>query len=209
MIAALACVVAALPMLQGDSGPGALSRPTIVPRLFVVAILLSLPAGLAAIAAYHASRPLLIVAGVLCLLQSFVAFSGVTLGFVIPAILLIALGLERRAIGPSRNARRRDWLAGVVVASLGIAAWIAPFATTETVCWLARPGPDGRPVYTRIPPSDTMSLGLGDLGGGCDGGSFTIEGLMVGGVLEIGAVAMAGLAAGTGNRRRSEDAAPA
>lgn len=209
MIAVLAGVIAALPTIQGMNGPGDFSGPAIVPRPVVLAILLGLPAALAAIAALHASRPLLIAAGALCLLQSFVSFGGVTLGFVIPAVLLIALGLERGTGGPARGMRRREWVAGLLVMALGVAAWIAPFARTETVCWVARSGPDGSLVYTQVPESDTMTLGLNDLAGGCDGGAFTIEGLLLGGVLAIGAVAMAGLAARTGDTSRTADAAPA
>lgn len=137
-----------------------------------------------------------IAAGVLCLLQSVVgAFSGVTLGFVIPGIVLVAMGLERAPTASPRPTRRRARAAGVLVVGLGIAAWIIPFATSETVCWIARAGPDGNPVYTRIADTDTISVGVGDLAGGCDGGTFTLQGLMVGGVLATGALAMAALAA--------------
>jgi hypothetical protein len=194
-IAVLAAAVAALPSLQ--AGAGELSGPAIVPRPIIIAMLLGLPAGVAAIAALRASRPMFIVAGVICLLQSLVAFSGVTLGFVVPGILLVALGLERAPAESPRPIRRREWLAAVLVVGLGIAAWIAPFATGETVCWTARAGPDGNPVYTRIPQSETLTVELGEIASGCDGGAFTLEGLMLGGVLWIGALAVAGLGAGT------------
>ena len=196
MIGGLAITIAALPLIQAAGWSGSLGGPAIIPRPVVIATLLGLPAGVAAIAALRESRPMFIAAGVVCLLQSVVAFSGVTLGFVIPGILLVAVGLERL---PTTSARptggRRAWVAGVLVVSLAIAAWIVPFATSETVCWIARAGPDGNPVYTRIPESNTLTVGVGDLASGCDGGTFTLEGLMVGGVLAIGALAMAALAA--------------
>lgn len=199
IVAGLAVAIAALPLFQGANGPGSIGGPAIVPRPIIIATLLALPAGVAAVAALRASRPMFIAAGVLCLLQSIVgAFSGVTLGFVIPGILLVALGLERTPMASPSRTTRRAWLAGVLVVGLGIAAWIVPFATSETVCWIARAGPDGSPVYTLIANSDTISLGLGDLGGGCDGGTFTLQGLMLAGVLAIGALAMAGLGAGIG-----------
>lgn len=195
MIGGLAITIAALPLIQAGGWSGSLGGPAIIPRPVVIATLLGLPAGVAAIAALRESRPMFIAAGVVCLLQSIIAF-GVTLGFVIPGILLVALGLERLPTTSARSTGgRRAWVAGVLVVSLAIAAWIVPFATSETVCWIARAGPDGNPVYTRIPESNTLTVGVGDLASGCDGGTFTLEGLMVGGVLAIGALAMAALAA--------------
>ena len=81
----------------------------------VIGLLLAMPAGLALIAALRGSRPMFVAAGVLCVLQSIVgAFSGVTLGFLIPGILLIALGLERPSTDSPRPTRRREWLAAVL-----------------------------------------------------------------------------------------------
>lgn len=196
MIGGLAIAIAALPFFQAAGSSGSLGGPAIVPRPFVIATLLGLPAGVATIAAVRASRPMFIAAGVICLLQSIVALSGVTLGFVIPGILLVAVGLERSSptsVAPTGG--RQAWVAGVLVVSLAIAAWIVPFATSETVCWVARSGPDGNPVYTRVANNSTLVVGVGELASGCDGGTFTLDGLMVGGVLAIGAIAMAALAA--------------
>jgi hypothetical protein len=207
VIAALAVGIALYPLIQ-PGGSGELGWPGIVPRPVVIAALLGLPASLAAIAAFRGSRPIFIAAGVLCLLQSIVGvLSGVTLGFVIPGILLVAIGLERSPIGSPRT-RARAWVASVLVVGLGIAAWVAPFATSETVCWIAQRGSDGSPVYTRIPETDTLGVGTGDLASGCDGGSYTFEGLMLAGVLGIGALALAGLAAGSADRPRDPESAP-
>ncbi|MEA2577494.1 MAG: hypothetical protein QOD78_1082 [Chloroflexota bacterium] len=203
-IAALAALIAALPLIQEGYGSGELSGPEIVPRPVVIALLLALPAALAAVAAARGSRPIFIAAGVLCLLQSFVSFGGATFGFLIPAILLIVIGVEG---GSTTRTPRRALLAGVLVIGLGFAAWIVPLATGETVCWIARPGPEGKPIYTIIPNTDTLTSGPGDLGSGCGGGTFTLQGLMLGGVLWIGAVAVAGLA--TGSAPKAEDQDPA
>jgi hypothetical protein len=196
-VAALAIVVAAFPLIQeGGSGPP--DGPAIVPRPIVIGLLLALPAALAAIAAFRGSRPILIAAGVLCLLQSLVgAFSGVTLGFLVPGILLLSIGLVEGSNEPPQRTQGREWLAAVLVVGLGIAAWVAPFALSETVCWIARSGPDGNLVYTIIQDTGSVTLGLDDLASGCDGGSFTLQGLMLAGVLAIGALAMAGLSRGS------------
>lgn len=199
-IGVLAVAIAAIPLIQAG-GSRELEGPALVPRPIVIAILLGLPAGLAAIAASRDSRPMFIGAGVVCLLQSIVgALSGVTFVFLIPAVLLIGLGLEETQDPWSKVTRRRAWVGGTLVVAMGIAAWIMLFATSETVCWIARAGIDGTPVYTRIPVSDTMSLGPGDVAGGCVGGTFTMQGLLVGAVLAIGALAMAGLTAGIATR---------
>ena len=189
----LAAGVAAIPLIQGPNGAGELTGPALVPRPVVIALLLGMPAVLAVLGAYHRTRLLLFAAGVLCALQSIVAFSGVTLVFLLPGILLIGAGLEPMG-STSLWPGRRGWVAVVLVISLGIGAWVVPFVTSETVCWVARPGPVGQPIYTRIPVSDTLHVGIGEIGSGCAGGTFTLEGLLVGGVLGIGALAMAGLA---------------
>lgn len=200
-IAALAVVVAALPLIQ-EGGSGELDGPAIAPRPIVIGLLLAVPAALAALAAFRGSRPIFVAAGVLCLLQSIVgAFSGVTLGFLIPGILLISIGLDRASNDSPRQPRRREWLAALFVVGLGIAAWVVPFALSETVCWIARSGADGNPVYTIIPNTDTLTVGLGDIASGC-GGTFTFQGLMLAGVLGVGALAMAGLSGGSSHDAR-------
>ena len=159
-----------------------------------MAFLLGLPAVLAATAAIRGSRAIFVAAGVLCLFQSFIAFSGITFGFLIPGFVLIGLGLSRAPNEDAAPVPRREAIAGLLVVALGIAAWLVPFATSETVCWIAKAGPDGDPVYRLIPDTGTISLQLDEIAGGCDGGAFTLQGLMVAGVLALGALAMAGLA---------------
>lgn len=193
-IAVLAIAIAAFPLIQDANGPGTLDGPSIVPRPIVLAGLLGLPAVLAVIAAIRGSRAIFVAAGVLCLFQSFIAFSGITLGFVIPGLVLIGLGLSRSQTELVTPLRRRESVAGLLVVAFGIAAWLVPFATSETVCWTARAGPDGHPVYTLIPDTGTISLQLDQIAGGCDGGAFTLQGLMVAAVLAVGALVMAWLA---------------
>lgn len=191
-ILVLAVVIAALPTIQDSTEPGGGDALSIVPRPVVIGFLLALPAIIGAIASLRGRRPLFIAAGALCLFQSFVAFSGVTLGFVLPALILISLGLRR---SPSDSGgRSRERVAGVLVLGLGVAAWIVPFALSETVCWIARTGPDGAAVYERVPLTDTITLGPGMIAGGCDGGSLTPDGVAIGAILAVGAVGIAWLA---------------
>ena len=184
-MAVLAGAVAALPLIQGVEGPG-VDGPSLVPRPLVIGSLLAMPAVLGAIATIRGSGPLFIAAGVLGLFQSFIAFSGVTLGFVVPAIILISLGLRR--LPADMHGRFRERIGGALVVGLGITAWIVLFMLSETVCWIARSRPDGSVAYERVPLTDTITLGPGMVAGGCDGGSFTPEGLTVAAILAIGAV---------------------
>jgi hypothetical protein len=191
IIAGYAVVVAAISAAatSGDLGP-----PEVAPTPVRLAAMFLLPAVIGAIGAIRRSRPLLIAAGVLCLAQSFVAFSGVTIPFIVPAILLLAIGAGGG--GRSENPVRQR-VGGVAVVILGLAMWVAPYALAETTCWVARPGPDGSVVYTSIPVTDTVTLAPTDLGSGCDGGTITLQGAALGAVFGIGAVAIALLASTT------------
>jgi phosphotransferase system glucose/maltose/N-acetylglucosamine-specific IIC component len=117
---------------------------------------------------------------------------------VVPAILLIALGVG----GRGTTAPRRAVIGALAVVILGIGAWIVPFALSETSCWIARSGLGGTIVYSQVSASDTSTLGPGDLASGCDGGSFTLQGVGLAAVLGIGAAAMAVLAATDSPRTR-------
>jgi hypothetical protein len=176
--------------------------PATVLRSVTLFGLFLLPAVIAAIGAIRRSRPVLVAAGVLALGQSFIAFSGVTIPFVVPAVLLIALG----ASGSGAVAPRRAVIGAIAVIALGVGAWVVPLALTETSCWVARTGPDGSIVYAQTQVSDTSTLGPGDLASGCDGGSFTLQGVGLAAVLGIGAAGMAVLAATEPPRtRRASD----
>jgi hypothetical protein len=164
----------------------------VVPRPILLGVVLMLPAAIAFIGAVRRSRPILAAAGTLCFAQSFIAFSGVTMPFVVPAILLIALAGEGPGTGGTSSGR--VVIGGALVVVLGVATWIGPFALTETRCWVSRIGPDGTVVYTDAPVSDSVTLTPDDVGGGCDGGALTVQGIGLAAVFGVGAVATATLA---------------
>jgi hypothetical protein len=193
-MAGLAVMIAVLPLVWAPQGPPELAAPTLVPRPVVTAIFLSVPAAVAGIAVICRSPLMLVVGGLLAFLQSFVAFSGVTLGFLLPALLLIVLGVREGGSpgGPRPSLRQR--VTGVLVIGFAVAAWFAVIGTSETVCWVAHLGPDGTPIYRLIPLTDTISVAPSEIGGGCDSGVPTAAGLLTGGVLLLGALALAWLA---------------
>lgn len=201
IIAGYAVFVAAVSAgLIGDLVGDDLGPPELVPRPILLGGLLLVPAFIAVIGALRRSHPILIAAGVLCLAQSFVSFAGVSLPFLVPAFLLLVLG----ASGASANVPRRAILGGVLVIVLGFAAWVAPFALTETSCWVARAGADGTLIYAPIPVPAGADFGAGggqgelgvrpdEIGTGCDGGTLTVQGAALAAVFGIGAVAVAAL----------------
>ena len=205
IIAGYALVIAAFSAgLVGDLGSDGFGPPEIVPRAIFLGALLLLPAAVAVIGAVRRSPPILIAAGVLCLAQSFVSFSGVSIPFVVPAFLLLALGVG----AGSAEVPRCAMVVGVLVIVLGFAAWVAPFAMAETSCWVARAGADGTVIYSSIPipagadvgeGSGEVELGLEptDIGSGCDGGSLTVQGAVLAAIFGIGAVAVAWLVSTT------------
>ncbi len=185
---------------RASSSQGALefAPPQVVSRPMILVGLCMVPAVIAAIGAFRRSHLLLIAAGTLAIFpQSVIAFSGITLPFLVPAFLLLALGAE----GRDTRLSGRALLGGLLVIVLGVAAWVAPFALTETACWVARQASDGTVVYSPIPVSDTLTVSSGEIASGCDGGTLTMQGLALGAVFGIGSVSMAVLVSGVPPRR--------
>jgi len=186
LIAAYGLFVAVLPlMLYNDPRP-----PWWIYRPVALFLLFSVPAAIAAIGAIWSRRSLLVTAGVICVIQSYVAFSGVTIGFLIPGIVLMVLGGGGRWSGKTHETRTA-LVAAIAVIALTIGAWVATFGLTEEVCWTSMANPDGSMTYERVPASDTMTVVPGHAASGCDGGTLTVEGLGLGAVLAIGAIAIA------------------
>jgi hypothetical protein len=179
--------------ISANANAEELGPPEIVPAPIRLAALLLLPAVIAAIGALRRSRPLLCAAGVLCLGQSFVAFSGVTIPFVVPALVLLALGM--RADGTL--VPRRATVGGVLVVLLGFAMWLALFATTEATCWVAETASNGEIIYRHVPVTETQTLGPTEVAAGCDGGAVTLQGIALAAIFWIGAVAIAAFASST------------
>jgi len=140
---------------------------------------------------------LLTTAGILCIGQSIVAFSGVAIPFVIPGIVLLPLG--SRAPG---RVGRRSVAFGATIVGLVIASWVAGLGMTETRCWTATRGPDGTLVYADAPDLEANpETGEGGtaldgitIAEGCDGGVLTASGAVVGIALLGAAGALAAVA---------------
>lgn len=86
------CALALAAIAAGASG--AFSPPEEVPRPLVLALLFATPAAIGAIGAVSGRRVLLLAAGTLCLFQSVLAFSGVTLIFLVPSVVFFYAALK-------------------------------------------------------------------------------------------------------------------
>jgi hypothetical protein len=190
MIVTYGVFVAVLPLLiyHEPRPPWSIYRPV------ALIVLFSIPATVAVIGVLRSRRSLILSAGIVCLLQSVVAFSGVTFGFAIPGILLLALAGRARRSQASRETRVSA-LAAIGVVALTLGAWVATLGLTEEVCWTSTTNPDQSLAYERVPITSTLTVGPGHAASGCDSGELTLEGMGVGAALAIGVVAMASASA--------------
>ena len=194
IIVAYGLFVAILPLIlySDPRPPWWIDRPIALFSLFAV------PAVVAAVGVWRDVRSLLVAAGIMCLLQAYIAFSGVTLGFAIPAIALLwAAGAAAGAAAGSPDARpprRTAWIAGFGVIALTVLAWVSVLGLTEPRCWTGQQAADGSISMIEIPASDAELHGpiaVSSGGGGCSSAELTMQGMSIGAILAIGAVVVA------------------
>jgi hypothetical protein len=242
-VVAFAVAIGVLAAGQSDGN----EPPDLISRGLASAVLLGAPGLVGLIGAVTGRRTVLIAAGVACLFQSAISFSGVTLIFLVPAILFLRSATEgggssrgqpirplrvvlaavaavpialivilnagfpgvvllalvagvaasARRGGPRLRLTGGEAARGAVILLLVIGAWAATFVLEETVCWIAHKTPAGI-TWERIPPTNTITLGVDDDSGGCAGGTITPIGGAVAGCLVLLAF---GVAALPGRRR--------
>lgn len=113
----------------------------VVPRPILVATLFGAPAIVAELGRRSARRQLIAAAGIGLVPQSFLAFSGVTLIFVIPAAMYLAAAARQPAsrppsAGPNRGLGLILAVATVVIPCLLVAATVAALIVlTGSGCW--------------------------------------------------------------------------
>jgi hypothetical protein len=95
---------------------GGLDPPDLVPRPLASAILLATPGLLGWIGAATDRRTVIVAAGVLCLFQSVIAFSGVTLIYLVPGIIFLRAAAAEPH--PDTDTRRPIRPLNVVLAAL-------------------------------------------------------------------------------------------
>jgi hypothetical protein len=191
-IVLVAAIIATFAALSNDDPVADLRRPVLVPRPLITAAFLATPGLIAAVGALRRASVIVVIAGVCALLQSFVAFSGVAFGFILPALVLIYLGMHDADSG-SPTPRRREYGIGLMAVAFLIAAWAVTLGNTETTCWIASAAPDGHIAYRTVPDTGSLELGVADLAGSCDAGP-TMSGVIAAATLLVGSVSVACLA---------------
>jgi hypothetical protein len=181
-----ACLIGVLATALGD-------EPDFVPRGIVLFVTFGVPGLIGIVGARRRQRALLVAAAVTSFLGSFVAFSGVTLIFLVPAMLFAVGAL---AIHPAPDEDRRALThavragAAVAIVVLSIAAGVAALLVTDAGCWNAYPAPLGT-TYQLLPFSNSLSVPPGALSSGCTTGLVSARGVGIATVLWICAVWLA------------------
>ena len=176
---------------------GGLNPPDLVPRPLASAVLLATPGVLGWIGVATGRRTLLVAAGILCIFQSVIAFSGVTLIYLVPGIVFLRAAAAASDATTRRQAvTGRDVGLGAAVVLLVIGAWAATLAITETTCWEARQAPDGGLAWERIPPTNELTAGADIVASTCGSGTLTPAGIVIAATLLVAAIGIAAVPLG-------------
>jgi len=187
-------------LIRSANGSGAGEGSSVVSTAGLT-VMFAGPAIVGAIGAANRRREVLVGAGLAYLPMAVLAFSGVTMILLIPALLFAYAGLR----DPDRLGqigRRRDQpIVAVAVTGLLIAGLVGLFATTTAICW--ERSVDGTVTEREATASDAsgveIPVGTGDVvASGCSSGVLSTTGLAI--VLACTA-ASAGLAVRFGRAR--------
>lgn len=190
-------------LLGGLSALAREGSPEFLPRGFVLLAVYSLP-GIIGLLGVAQRRPaLLLAAAAASTIGSVLAFSGVTLIFLVPAMLFL-VGAVRMASEDSVAASMtmRRVFGGVLLATiltvLMIGAGASALIVTDEQCWTTYQTPGG--VRYELAPYTTgeMQVPVGALSFSCSTGVISARGVGLAGLLGGGAL---GLAMATGRRR--------
>ncbi len=183
-----AAAIALLVLVNGQSSP----EP--VPRWIALGLLYAAPAGVAILGMRGGRKSLLVGAAIADIGGAPLSMVGVTLLFLVPAILFIGETGRIPRQGVSIGSRVGGLLLAVALAGLMVGAGVALLAMSEPLCWIASPGPTGT-TYMIVPDAAGIPL-QGTQSGGCTSAAITVAGFGTAAVLAIGAIALAALGAG-------------
>ncbi len=161
--------------------------PEDVPRAIAIPALYAAMGLVAIIGASQRRPPIVVAAGVLCLVGTIVSVA--TIEFAVPGVLLILLGSRIQAL-PTRH--RSEAVIAAATVLLVVSAAIALLGMTEGRCWQATGSP-ADPTYTVIPCGSQPVLVAGGqtFASGFDSGVLTTGGGLVEAVLLVGALTLA------------------
>ena len=181
-------------LIGGVSALAGSPQPDFVARPLVLLALYALP-GLVGLLAIDRRRPgLLVAAGMAAAVGSLIAFSGVTLIFLVPAALMLA---GAAAVRPAAA----TWVGGLVggaravlVVSLLLGAGWSALLITDERCWTWKEAPGGVVMEPAPLSTGEMSITVTDVGSGygCSNGVISARGVGLGLVLGLVALVVAG-----------------
>jgi hypothetical protein len=197
-------LLALVNLVRNPVGP-----PEPVNRGLALGLVYALPAVVGGLGAWAGRRPLLVAAAVACTVGSILSFSGVTLLFLVPALLFAVAaiaprrektetgGLAAALSGAAAPRRGRDWsgvargvLLAITLAALMVGSGVSLLALTEARCWIGEESPSGVIDYRIVPDIYGVSV---DKGGsaGCSSADLTVRGAVVAAILGLGALGLA------------------
>ena len=171
-------------------------EPGFLPRGLVLFALFAIP-GMVGWLGVERRRPaLLVAAGLTSFVGAFVAFSGVTLIFLIPALLLIAGAVRVQVSSPPQGrasilpALGRGLAAGAILAML-VGGGAAAILLTDDACWSEYRTGDGSRIQTLPYSTGEMTAPPGATSMSCSTGLISARGVALGGALWLGALILA------------------
>jgi hypothetical protein len=183
-------------LIGGVSALASQSSPDFLPRGQVLLAIYALP-GIVGLLGVTQRRPaLLLAAAAASAVGSVLAFSGVTLIFLVPAVLFL-VGAVRLASTESGSPGRgvAGVLAGAGIAAtliaLMIGAGASAFLVTDERCWTTYETPGGIRYEPAPWSTGEMEVPQGALSSSCSTGVLSARGIGLGGLLGSGAVALA------------------
>jgi hypothetical protein len=177
-------------------------EPDFVPRPVLLFAIFALPGvvGLVAIARHRPAT--MLAAGIASAIGSLIAFSLVTLIFLIPAGLMLIGAATIRADPGGWGARALGAGRGVLVLALLLGAGGAGLLITDERCWAWRETPGGIVMEPAPYTTGEMTVPTGSTGFGCSSGTISARGVGLGFVVGLAAIGIAGMP-----RRRPVEAA--
>lgn len=204
-------------LIAGVSAFAGSGDPDFVPRWAVLFLWYALPGAIGLIGV-QARRPwLLIAAGLATAVGSIVAMSGVTLIFLVPALLFL-YGAARLA-GSSPPAVGVGWAGGLAQVGLAaaivvlvVAAGASAILNTDAACWTEYRTPTGIRIELMPFSSGEIQVPDGATSVSCSTGLMSARGVGLAGLLGAAALGLALIGArrrgsGSGESRASEAAA--
>ena len=193
--------------------------PEPVNRGLALGLIYALPAVVGGLGAWAGRRSLLAAAAIACAVGSVLSFSGVTLLFLVPALLFALAAARPRGARTAPGAGEmtppgakaapragRDWPGAVrglalaiVLVALMVGSGASLLALTEPRCWIGEESPSGPIVYRIVPDIYGVSVEKGG-SAGCSSADLTVRGAVVAAILGLGALGLA-VRAATSRRR--------